>query len=448
MRHVQPAARHAGHGDFLDARERQVLDRAKGGEVHRRHLRQAHDTARARRLGEPFLHVALHVFLQDAPLRTAALELRESDAQLTRELPHRGPRVGGLRTGALTLRGRTARQMALFFEQPGNGEPGIAFGHVHCGSGSGHGRSNGDRSGRLGRSGGHYGNGRGRRSSNHRLIGPQDRDPLTRSHLRAHAHIHRHDDARGRRRHLHRCLIAFQHEKRGSLGHPVPRAHSDLDHLDAGGTTQIRHQHIDQPGITSHKRQRNRRCGTTLCGTGRCGSSARRLRVGRRSSQCDRHHGGGGCRRRRRRRIRHDHGILRNLKHKDGIALLYPVTDLQAELTHGAREGRGDFHRGLVGFERDQRLLGRNRLAHRHGELDHFDFGGAAQVGYGDGLQFHVHSRARGALLHGRRVGFFGIDAVLRDRVGDHFGLDPAFISQRFQRGHHHEMAIDLEEVS
>ena len=88
-----------------------------------------------------------------------------------------------------------------------------------------------------------------------------------------------------------------------------------------------------------------------------------------------------------------------NLEDENRVALVHLVANLEAQLANGSGERRGNLHRGLVGLQREQRLLGGDRIPNGNVEFDHFDVGGAAQIGYGDGFQFHVHSRARCALL-------------------------------------------------
>jgi hypothetical protein len=67
-------------------------------------------------------------------------------------------------------------------------------------------------------------------------------------------------------------------------------------------------------------------------------------------------------------------------KDQDRRALRYLVANLDLELLHHARAWRGDLHRGLVGLERDQRLLFRHGVARLHQYFDDFDFLEVADV--------------------------------------------------------------------
>ena len=68
---------------------------------------------------------------------------------------------------------------------------------------------------------------------------------------------------------------------------------------------------------------------------------------------------------------------LAAFQHQNHIAFAYLVADLDLEFLHDAGNGRGHFHRRLVGFQRDQRLLRRRRVA---GLDQHFDDGDIFEI--------------------------------------------------------------------
>src|SRR5258708_35734087 len=73
--------------------------------------------------------------------------------------------------------------------------------------------------------------------------------------------------------------------------------------------------------------------------------------------------------------------LLGSLELEDRRALRHLVADLDANFLHHAGARRRDFHRRLVGFQRDERLLLRDRVARLDQHLDDFDFLEVADVG-------------------------------------------------------------------
>ena len=63
--------------------------------------------------------------------------------------------------------------------------------------------------------------------------------------------------------------------------------------------------------------------------------------------------------------------LPRGFDHGDDAAFRQLVADLDLEFAHHASERRRDFHRGLVGFQRDQALVGFHRVAHGDQQFDH-----------------------------------------------------------------------------
>ena len=117
-------------------------------------------------------------------------------------------------------------------------------------------------------------------------------------------------------------------------------------------------------------------------GAGRLGG--RRVRLGRRLGlrrgvdrarrRCLRRGGGAG---RRRRGLR---AVPGRLERQQQRALRHLVAHRDLQLLHDAAERRRHVHRRLVGLERDQRVLRRDRVAGRHQHLDHRYVGEVADV--------------------------------------------------------------------
>jgi hypothetical protein len=79
----------------------------------------------------------------------------------------------------------------------------------------------------------------------------------------------------------------------------------------------------------------------------------------------------------RRRLLLRDHrgrrrhrALLRAAQHQDRRALADPVAHLDQQLLHRALARRGHVHRRLVALERDQRIVGVDRRALGHVDLD------------------------------------------------------------------------------
>src|SRR3990167_706798 len=91
-----------------------------------------------------------------------------------------------------------------------------------------------------------------------------------------------------------------------------------------------------------------------------------------------------------------------------GAADVELVADLDLELLQHASGGRRDFHRGLVGFDREQRLLGLHRVAGLDQQLDHGHVLEVADVGHA-----HFEHAARRGRSHrcGRCGGRFRFDS-------------------------------------
>ena len=126
MRDRDPVAVQEPPGKLPDSRQRFGFDRAELREIHLRPLGQIQNESAARgdrgggggRTPHHSLHELLDIRLRDASFRARALDPNEVDAQLARELAHRGARV---RRPSRTRRRRI----------------GDRFGAAHCGGGGG-----------------------------------------------------------------------------------------------------------------------------------------------------------------------------------------------------------------------------------------------------------------------------------------------------------------------
>ena len=75
--------------------------------------------------------------------------------------------------------------------------------------------------------------------------------------------------------------------------------------------------------------------------------------------------------------------FLPGLQFGDRVARRNSVADRDPHGRDRPRVGRWDVHRGLVGFQRDQRIFGGRRLAHGDVHLDDRNVGEVADVGDG-----------------------------------------------------------------
>jgi hypothetical protein len=178
--------------------------------------------------GERGLDEILHVFLADAALALAALDLREIDAEFARERAHGRARVRHLvghdrarvegdwrrarRHGTFRFRGRRRRRRFDF-------------------------------RGRRRRSGGSGSRG-GRRSGLRRRCGFggadfDDRDDLPFRNLVANLHRDRLHDTIDGRRHFHRRLVRFERDQALILADALARLDQHLDHRDVGVVADV-----------------------------------------------------------------------------------------------------------------------------------------------------------------------------------------------------------------
>src|SRR5690606_26423958 len=118
--------------------------------------------------------------------------------------------------------------------------------------------------------------------------------------------------------------------------------------------------------------------------------------------------------------------------------------DLQA-LDH-AGLGRGYFHAGLVGLERQDALVGFDTVADLDEQLDYFTLT-AADVGYAYGFT-HTRFSCSHAASAIQRIALLGVDTELGDGLGHDLAFDGAAIGECLQRGDSHPAAVDFEEVA
>ena len=117
VRNVQPAAVQVGGADLHQAGHRHFFDFTEAAEVHDRNRRDARATGCASSSGRCFLgllhhglDVNLHVFLQDATVRTAGANGAQLDAEFTGQLTHGRAGVNfGARLGRCSSRCGSSR---------------------------------------------------------------------------------------------------------------------------------------------------------------------------------------------------------------------------------------------------------------------------------------------------------------------------------------------------
>ncbi len=148
------------------------------------------------------------------------------------------------------------------------------------------------------------------------------------------------DHAGGRRRHLHARLVGFERDQRVFGLDRGAGGDMDLDDLDVLEVADVGDLDVDR--IVDAAR----------------GPVVRRARS-----------------RRRRRLALHpllgrDRGRTRRLEHENEIALRHAVADLHPDVAHRAGLRRRHFHARLVGFERDQRVIGADARARSDVHLD------------------------------------------------------------------------------
>src|SRR5882724_611937 len=329
VRDRDPVAVQIRPRQLLDARERLRLDRAELREIDLRPRRQIEGqrttallcgrgsgSARQRAFNE-----ALDVAVQDAAFRTAALHLRQVDAELARKLAHRGTRVR-LARGFFT---RLARD--------------------------------GSRAGRR------CGHGARRRRRGLRRFGPgfdprlgallaafehEDRRPL--GDLVAVLDLELLHHAGGGGRNLHRRLVGLEGDERLLLRHLVARLDQHLDHLDFLEVADV--GHADGLRATRSGLRRGRRLARRFLSLRLFLLRLRFLR------------------------------LVLGVEEQDRHALRHLVAGLHLELLHHPRGRRRDLHRRLVGLERDERLLLGHGVARLDQHLDDFDFLEVADVGH------------------------------------------------------------------
>ena len=109
VRRADPVAVQVGAGKLLDARQRLPFDFTEFGKVDDWSRREAKADGFAGGLGQFRLDPVLHVFLEDAAARAAALDLAEVCAQFARESAHRRAGVRRFATGKFRVRGNRVR---------------------------------------------------------------------------------------------------------------------------------------------------------------------------------------------------------------------------------------------------------------------------------------------------------------------------------------------------
>ena len=169
-------------------------------------------------------------------------------------------------------------------------------------------------------------------------------------------------------RHVHGGLVGLQGDQRRLEVDLVALGHRDLDHLDVAVAAEVGHG--DLHGALAAAGLGRRRLGGGLRGLlgRRCGLLLGL--VGRRRGVA----------------------AALDLEFDDVVTLGDGVALLHQHLDHLAALGRGHVHAGLVGFQRDQGVLGVDDVAFRHRDLDDLHIGIAADVRYFD--DFATQGRA------------------------------------------------------
>ncbi|MNF71502.1 hypothetical protein D3C84_534530 [compost metagenome] len=319
VRYVQPAAVQVGGADLHQAGHRHFFDFTEAAEVHDRNRRDARATGCASSSGRCFLgllhhgfDVNLHVFFQDATVRTAGANGAQLDAEFAGQLTH----------------GRAGVNFGAWLGWSGNRGSSRSSGSR---SSSGWSRSARSSSGRCSRS---------NRCSRSGAFDFQLEDQVTGTDFVIELDGNAFHHASGWRRDFHARLVGFQGDQR-LVGHNgVAGLDQDFDDLGLARRTDVRN--MDVLNAVGHWSGRG-------CGSSRCSGGCRSGSLGRSSSRCS---------------------STRHFQVQDQVAGADFVVELDADGLDHASGRRRDFHARLVGLQGDQRLISRDGVADLDLDLD------------------------------------------------------------------------------
>ena len=104
-----------------------------------------------------------------------------------------------------------------------------------------------------------------------------------------------------------------------------------------------------------------------------------------------------------------------------------------------------DLHRGLIGLHGNEGLVFRDRVAHRHQQLDHRDFVEVADVGHIHLNHRHVFVLRSVRRLSVQRIDFFRVDTVFLNGICDRLYGHCALIGKRLECRYHDVVTVDFE---